>query len=296
MKSVVWIPSKSRPNPSFSQALAAEGIDHVIWVEPQDHEKYAAATTSPHVSFRVLEKNNQGVTYVRQRILDAARDEGVSMWMMDDDINKFFRLHPIREGLDKARRRELLTLREALTEAEEKFRSNDLVYGCFIHNAFGIFGSPGLSFKKMDYGSIWIDGSKFPKDINYGGIKGREDLFLAVQLVLAGHRAATDNDLSVDHKPSADPKAKGGLADWYADWEKNVLPANAELESRLDALMSEYVEKLDDAGKKLFKGKHLYRQYKMAHGPRKGSTDTRPSWSNIIKLRNAVYAGQLDPI
>ena len=295
MKSAVWIPSKSRPNPSFSQALSAEGIDHVIWVEPQDHEKYAASATA-HTSFRVLEMNDQGVTYVRQKMLDAARNEGVRMWMMDDDINKFFRLHPIREGIDKARRRELLTIRQTLTEAEEKFIENDLTYGCFIHNAFGIFGSPGLSFKKMDYGSIWIDGTKFPKDINYAGIKGREDLYLAVQLVLAGHRAATDNDLSVDHKPSADPKAKGGLADWYADWEKNVLPANAELENRLDSLMSEYVTKLSADLQKQFKGKRLYRQYKMAHGPRKGSTDTRPSWSNIIKRRNAVYAGTLPAI
>lgn len=295
MKSVVWIPSKSRPNPSFSQALSAEGIDHVIWVEPQDHEKYLAHATQ-HTSFRVLEKNDQGVTYVRQKMLDTAREKGARIWMMDDDINKFFRLHPIREGIDKARRRELLTIRQALTEAEDKFTENDLTYGCFIHNAFGIFGSPGLSFKKMDYGSIWIDGTKFPNDINYAGIKGREDLYLAVQLVLAGHRAATDNDLSVDHKPSADPKAKGGLADWYADWEKNVLPANAELESRLDALMAEYVAKLPADVQKNFKGKHLYRQYKMAHGPRKGSTDTRPSWSNIIKLRNAVYAGTLPAI
>jgi hypothetical protein len=204
--------------------------------------------------------------------------------------------HPIREGIDKARRRELLTVKETLTEAEEKFISNDLTYGCFIHNAFGIFGAPGLSFKKMDYGSIWINGKKFPSDINYAGIKGREDLYLAVQLVLAGHRAATDNDLSVDHKPSADPKAKGGLADWYADWEKNVLPANAELERRLDALMADYVSTLPDSLQKNFKGKHLYRQYKMAHGPRKGSTDTRPSWSNIIKLRNAVYAEKLPAI
>ena len=107
MKSAVWIPSKSRPNPSFSQALSAEGIDHVIWVEPQDHEKYAAHATA-HTSFRVLEMNDQGVTYVRQKMLDAARNEGVRMWMMDDDINKFFRLHPIREGIDKARRRILI--------------------------------------------------------------------------------------------------------------------------------------------------------------------------------------------
>ena len=295
MLSQVWIPSKGRPNPSFSQALSSEGIPHVIFVEPQDEESYRQVLSSC-AGLRIIPENNRGVTYVRQQMLDSARDSKFRIWMMDDDINRFFRLYPIREGIDKARRRELLTIRQALTEAENKFIENDLTYGCFIHNAFGVFAHPGLSFRKMDYGSIWIDGTKFPKDINYAGIKGREDLYLAVQLVLAGHRAATDNDLSVDHKPSADPKAKGGLADWYADWEKNVLPANAELESRLDALMAEYVTKLPVDTQKQFKGKHLYRQYKMAHGPRKGSTDTRPSWSNIIKLRNAVYAGTLPAI
>ena len=293
MKSVIWLPSKSRPNPSFSQKLSSEGLDHTIWVEPQDYDNYRNSTTCKHVTLQRIPKDNQGVTYVRQLMLDFAREESHQAWMMDDDINGFFRMLPVREGIDKARRRVALTINDALSAAENKFVANSLTYGCLIHNAFAIFGAPGLNFRKLDYGSVWIDGAKYPKTVNYNSIPGREDLYLAVQLVLDGNLAACDNDISVNHRPSADPKAKGGLADWYADWEANVLPANSDLESRLDVLMKRYVDRFDVKSQKQFVGRKLYRRYAIAHGPRKGSIDTRPSWQNIMKLRNAVYEGKL---
>lgn len=295
MKSVVWILSKGRPNPSFSQKLSAECIDHVIWVEPQEHKMYRDATTSEYVTFRVLPKDDQGVTYVRQVMLDAARHAEVQAWMMDDDILGFFRMLPIEPGW-KARKRQKISIMTALTEAQDKFITNKLSYGCLIHNAFAIFGAPGMNFRKLDYGSVWIDGSIFPKSINYNGIRGREDLYLAIQHVLDGNRAACDNDISVNHQPSADTKAVGGLASWYANWQSNVLTANAQLESLLDTLQLSYINLLDTKMQKDLKDLKLYRQYVMAHGPRKGSIDTRPKWASIIKLRNAIYANKLTPL
>ena len=295
MNSAVWILSKGRPNPIFSQKLSAECIDHVIWVEPQDYESYRDATICKHVTLRRIPENNRGVTYVRQLMLDFAREEGHQVWMMDDDILGFFRM--LQRGPDdKARKRQAVSIMTALTEAESKFIANKLSYGCLIHNAFAIFGAPGMNFRKLDYGSIWIDGASFPKSINYNSILGREDLYLAIQHVLDGNRAACDNDISVNHQPSANPKATGGLASWYADWEANVLTANAQLESFLDTLQASYVSLLDTKTQKELKNLKLYRQYEMAHGPRKGSTDTRPKWASIIKLRNAVYANKLTPL
>lgn len=292
MRSRVWLPSKARSNSPFLRRLLDEGIEFIIWVEPQDEADYVRALGGAHV--RVIPENDMGVTYVRQLILDEARKIGSSVFMLDDDMVGFVRFFENPSG--GRRQREQISVREALEYAEKRFVESGLVYGCFVHGAFGVFAKPGLNWRKMDYGSIWLDGSRLPRGIDYDGIPGREDLYLAIRLVLAGVPAACDNDVSAVHRPSADPKNSGGLQAWYSNWEQNVVSANDELVRRLDSLRDELVGTLPERSREQFSKRPLYRKYEVSHGPLKGLVDVRPSWSATIKLRNALHEGVLEPI
>jgi hypothetical protein len=90
----ILIPSKGRPSGKTSPLLSSASIPHRIVVEPQDHAAYADA--NPSASLVTLPEDNRGLAYVRNFILDLARSENLGwFWMMDDDIDRFFR---VRDG------------------------------------------------------------------------------------------------------------------------------------------------------------------------------------------------------
>lgn len=81
----IFIPSKGRPQGATMCALAREGIPFTVYVEPQDVHAYR------HMDWpqlRVLDRDNQGLPYVRCQILAEAPDDW--FWMLDDDISAWF--------------------------------------------------------------------------------------------------------------------------------------------------------------------------------------------------------------
>lgn len=87
----IYIPSKGRAlTMSTPELLKESGVPFKIVVEPQDYDAYKNA--NPETSFMVLAKDNQGIGFVRQSILDWARNSKDDwFWMMDDDITGFFK-------------------------------------------------------------------------------------------------------------------------------------------------------------------------------------------------------------
>ena len=295
MLSEIWIPSKGRPGAVFSNALCKEEIPHTIWIEPQDETSYRQANSHSCITYRVLDKNDQGVTYVRQQMLNECRSRGVKIFMMDDDIKCFLEVSDPTEPGKWARKKSAISLKDALNKSESLFLNEGLAYGSFVFSVFAHASESGFSKRKADTGSIWLDGNKIPSNVNYDDDPGREDLYFVTMLMLSGALCGKYFDLAVDHAPVALPSMKGGLADWYSNWE-NVINANKNWMKVLNEKKEEMISALPVAEQTKFAEKSLYRVKTIKVGQRKGLQDTMPNWKNIANLRNAYFAGKLPPI
>jgi hypothetical protein len=81
---IACIASKGRPKTTTYKLYLAAGIDVLHFVEPQDSESYIGV---PKI---VIDKNDAGLMYVRQYILDYARCNDLGWIIMsDDDISDF---------------------------------------------------------------------------------------------------------------------------------------------------------------------------------------------------------------
>ena len=83
----IFIPSKSRANDSILlKHLNNKRLPFHVVVEPQDAKKYLE--TYPYGKIIILPKNNGGIAYVRQYILEYAHSKKMTwIWMLDDDIS-----------------------------------------------------------------------------------------------------------------------------------------------------------------------------------------------------------------
>ena len=82
---LVCIPSKGRPGTLLPSKLGS--LPFLVFVEPQDQASYQAAGIS---NLHVLPANDQGISFVRNYILDYARHHNHDwIWMMDDDVSDF---------------------------------------------------------------------------------------------------------------------------------------------------------------------------------------------------------------
>lgn len=86
----IYILSKGRPNGTTAKQFDKNGItDYYIVIEPQDYKAYKDVFQGQLI---ILEKDNQGPTYVRNFILDHSKANGYDYcWQFDDNINEFCR-------------------------------------------------------------------------------------------------------------------------------------------------------------------------------------------------------------
>ena len=81
---ICCIPTKNRPSTKTHLLFQGSGIPVLHFLEPQDFDKYTAVE-----KINIL-KNNQGIAYVRNFILNWARENGYDWIIMcDDDISGF---------------------------------------------------------------------------------------------------------------------------------------------------------------------------------------------------------------
>lgn len=83
---IVCIPSKNRPNTRTHELFSDPKFQVFHFVEPQDVEKYK------HLQNLVnIQKNDQGIVYVRNFILDWCKEKGIeTIILCDDDVKNFF--------------------------------------------------------------------------------------------------------------------------------------------------------------------------------------------------------------
>lgn len=86
----ILIASKDRvDNASTIISLLDEGLEPIVFVEPHEHGEYMKAYHK--AKFVVLQESNKGVSYVRRRIQEHARENRYHWyWMLDDDIKQVY--------------------------------------------------------------------------------------------------------------------------------------------------------------------------------------------------------------
>jgi hypothetical protein len=81
---IACIASKGRPNTTTYKLYNDAGIEALHFIEPQDAEQYNGLKKI------IIDKNDAGLMYVRQYILDYARSNNLEYIIMsDDDITDF---------------------------------------------------------------------------------------------------------------------------------------------------------------------------------------------------------------
>lgn len=106
----VFVASRGRPEGKTFKLLNQSQIFYYVFVEPQEAQEYQAFHGADKVL--VLPLAGQGIGYVRQLILKFAREMGHEWyWMMDDDINGFFKT--------VSRKTERITAIEAMMAAQD---------------------------------------------------------------------------------------------------------------------------------------------------------------------------------
>ena len=169
----IYIPSKDRPEGKTFDLLKDIDTEKYIIVEPQDVEKYEHF--KDNFNLLVLEKNNQGLYYVRDYTKKYAEKTNVKWyWVIDDDITKFYRT--------ENNKNKPITAEEALTSAEELFNSMPIALGSLEYQQYA--WSQKKLFKINSYADCVVcfnveKTKKYNYDLQFK-LKGDRDMALQI--------------------------------------------------------------------------------------------------------------------
>lgn len=213
----IAVPSKNRSDSKLLVRLFAEGLPLRIFVEPQEanlyREKYPGLVIQ-------LEKDDQGLAYVRNAILQYGRSSGTAkLWMLDDDIQKFHIARPA--GFMET------TAEEALSMAEiglEGYTQGALEYGQFAWSHY-----PG-DYSEGSYCDVCvlIDVEQ-TRDLRYRDeVNLKEDRDFTLQVLASGGRTRRVSYIGFSCPENG--SNKGGLYEQYkAGKERQAAERLAEL-------------------------------------------------------------------
>lgn len=142
----VFVPSRHRADIATTpDLLAASGVPYHLVVEPHDADAYVERYGAERVL--VMDKNDQGIAYARNWLMDRARAAGMEyVWQLDDDMRRF--------GVRRNGKRVMIPARAALAYMELLVDSFDNIGGANVMNgayAFSYDNKPALSTNGMVY-------------------------------------------------------------------------------------------------------------------------------------------------
>ncbi len=199
----VLVPSKGRPHGNTMKLLAESAVAYTCVVEPQDAESYAAAG---HPIER-LDADDRGIAYVRNRIRTRAITTGAPIWMLDDDLQGFFR----REG----RKMHKTTAAAALGATQEQLDAVPWDLAALDYQQFAWSATRPLVFGGYADCVVALNGRSLPPMVRYTAeLKLKEDRDFAMQ-VMAGGGAVVRTTMQAFSVPQLGSN-KGGLHEVYA--------------------------------------------------------------------------------
>lgn len=95
----ICIPSKNRPNTLTYKIFQDLGLEVLLFLEPQDFDKYKVSCQKVNIG-----QNDQGISFVRNYIIDYAKTNKFKwVCMCDDDITSFGKATLTEKGLRNKR-------------------------------------------------------------------------------------------------------------------------------------------------------------------------------------------------
>ena len=200
VKYPIYVPSKARSNIKLTtKALADVGLDFYIVIEPQDADDYRNEYSEAQII--VMEKNDQGISYVR----NACKKHSISIgadyhWQIDDNIKDF----RIREN-----NKNVITNTKNLLSAIENYISHfDNIGICSpSHTMFAFAKNTHVSINKQAYSCVLINNEL---DIGYRH-PCVEDTDYSMQVLSSGYCTILFNKLLMSKATTG--QYKGGNTD-----------------------------------------------------------------------------------
>lgn len=203
MKWPVYIPSKGRPDSILINKHLQ--FSYVV-IEPQDRLLYEKKIGKGRLI--VLPKNDQGIAYARQFILDYARSQKeIWYWMLDDDIVAFYRTKNAKLLPDSAE--------SILIEAEKLILGHSFIGQASLeYSQFAWSQTKSCRFYGYCDVAVAINTTLTPM-VNYRTeMNLKEDRDFTLQVLAGGARTMRCSMLSF--KAPKNGSNKGGLFDVYA--------------------------------------------------------------------------------
>lgn len=136
MISPILIATKGRAGMSATiEKIIEDNLAAVLFVEPQDEAAYVKAYgKKKNIMYCRLAKDSGGIAFVRQTILDFARDKGFKYyWTLDDDIRDTYKI--VKGKTIKVPMRECLEGAELLLRQIKNLAIGGLEYSQFAWSA-----------------------------------------------------------------------------------------------------------------------------------------------------------------
>lgn len=212
LKIKLFIPSKNRLDKPLTYNILKElGLNPIFVLEPQEENQ----ANILGYNYILLDKNDQGITYARNFILNYCRENNIEYAvMMDDDIGFFKRFY-----VDGTRKKDNTVFIDAL-KAFYKMKNT----GTMQYEQFGWCAKENITYNKSIEVVHFLYIPQLKK-IKYEE-NTIEDKDFALQLIFAGIKPFMLKRLTF-HVPAIGTN-KGGLFEHYATgkhitWAKNLL-------------------------------------------------------------------------
>lgn len=216
----VFIPSRGRSHNVKGTAalLSAAGISFTLIVEPHEVEAYRQLLTTLNACGTVvsLPKSHQGISYARNFILDLAPADGW-FWVMDDDIQGFFRaINRINSSIGP---------RELHSEVLQRMQKhpNATVYSIDYPFYAWQYGDEAVAINSYNNIAVLFNRARLDQSIRYR-FQIREDYDFTLQVILAGGTTIRFRNLS--YKVPRMAVAAGGMTDYYSNKKDDIVLQN----------------------------------------------------------------------
>lgn len=204
--SQILIATKGRPQSKTVHNLVEEGFTPILFLEKEDGPSYQEKFGGK-VHYEFLPESNQGIAYVRQKILNYARDKGFDYyWTLDDDISN---MYSIVEG--KSLKTKYI---HCLEQAELLLRKiRNLAVGGLEYNQFAWAQKQQFKFNGYAEVATFVNVNN-TRNVNYRKVALKEDRDFVLQSLALGYVSARTSWFAF-----ACPKNgtnKGGLHEVYS--------------------------------------------------------------------------------
>lgn len=227
---MIYVASKGRADkcPTITNLFEARA-DFTVVVEPQDVKAYSKLNVH---NTMVLGKNNQGIAYARNSILERARFEKQPwIWMLDDDISQTYLVHNgknVKTPINIV----LKTAQLALCDVE------GLAIGALEYGQYSWAAKKPLAMNSYCDVAVLINVRRTAHLSYRDGCK--EDRDFVLQCLASGYQSARSTRTSFQVPKNG--SNKGGLHDAYASglenhWSKKMVelwPGVCQLHTKKD--------------------------------------------------------------